>query len=67
VDHLSGTAAQMNGGVTTATEMWPGLVAAIILSLLTAISYAELSNIYPKADSGSSYYFAEAAFLEKEK
>ncbi len=60
-------AAQMNGGVTTATEMWPGLVAAIILSLLTAISYAELSNIYPKADSGSSYYFAEAAFLEKEK
>lgn len=60
-------AAQTTGGVTTATEMWPGLVAAIILSLLTAISYAELSNIYPKAGSGSSYYFAEAAFLEKEK
>ena len=47
-------AAQMNGGVTTATEMWPGLVAAIILSLLTAISYAELSNIYPKAGNSPS-------------
>jgi amino acid transporter len=60
-------AAQTNGGVTTATEMWTGLVAALILALLTAISYAELSNIYPKAGSDSSYYFAEAAFLEKEK
>ena len=60
-------AAQTNGGVTTASEMWTGLVAALILALLTAISYAELSNIYPKAGSGSSYYFAEAAFLEKEK
>ena len=60
-------AAQMNGSVTTASEMWTGLVAALILALLTAISYAELSNIYPKAGSGSSYYFAEAAFLEKEK
>jgi basic amino acid/polyamine antiporter, APA family len=60
-------AAQTNGGVTTATEMWTGLVAALILALLTAGSYAELSNIYPKAGSGSSYYFAEAAFLEKEK
>jgi APA family basic amino acid/polyamine antiporter len=60
-------AAQTNGGVTTASEMWTGLVAALILAILTAISYAELSNIYPKAGSGSSYYFAEAAFLEKEK
>jgi len=34
---------------------------------LTAISYAELSDIYPKAGSGSSYYFAEAALLEKRR
>jgi amino acid transporter len=40
---------------------------ALILAFLTAISYAELSDIYPKAGSGSSYYFAEAALLEKEK
>lgn len=60
-------AAQTNGSATTATEMWTGLVFALVLAILTAISYAELSNIYPKAGSGSSYYFAEAAFLEKEK
>jgi APA family basic amino acid/polyamine antiporter len=60
-------AAQMNGAVTTAAEMWTGLVAALVLAFLTALSYAELSDIYPKAGSGSSYYFAEAAFLDKEK
>jgi len=60
-------AAQTAGGVTTAGEMWTGLLAALVLAFLTAISYAELANIYPKAGSGSSYYFAEAAFLEKEK
>ena len=60
-------AAQMNGAVSTAGEMWTGLVAALVLAFLTAISYGELSDIYPKAGSGSSYYFAEAALLEKEK
>lgn len=60
-------AAQTNGSVTTAGEMWTGLFAALILALLTAISYSELQKIYPKAGSGSSYYFAEASFLEKEK
>jgi len=59
-------AAQVNGAVSTAGEMWTGLVAALVLAFLTAISYAELSDIYPKAGSGSSYYFAEAALLEKE-
>ena len=60
-------AAQTNGGVTTAGEMWTGLLAALILAFLTAISYAELANIYPRAGSGSTYYYAEASFLEKEK
>jgi len=60
-------AAQMNGAASTAGEMWTGLVAALVLAFLTAISYAELSDIYPKAGSGSSYYFAEAALLEKGK
>ena len=60
-------AAQMNGAVSTAGEMWTGLVAALVLAFLTAVSYGELSDIYPKAGSGSSYYFAEAALLEKEK
>ncbi len=60
-------AAQSNGAASTASEMWTGLVAALILAFLTAISYAELANVYPRAGSGSSYYFAQAAFLEKEK
>ncbi len=60
-------AAQTSGNISTAGEMWTGLFFALILAFLTAISYAELANIYPKAGSGSSYYFAEAAFLEKEK
>ena len=58
-------AAQMNGSVSTAGEMWTGLVAALVLAFFTAVSYGELADIYPRAGNGSSYYFAEAAFLEK--
>jgi APA family basic amino acid/polyamine antiporter len=58
---------QQNGGGTTAFDMVPGLLFVLILAFLTAFSYAELSNIYPEAGAGSSYYFAEAAFLQKEE
>ena len=58
---------QANGGATTAFDMVPGLLFVLILAFLTAFSYAELSNIYPDAGAGSSYYFAEAAFLQKEE
>ncbi len=54
------------GGTTTAADMWPGLLFSLILAMLTAYSYAELARVYPDAGTGSSYYFAEAAFLEKE-
>ena len=47
--------------------MVPGLLFVLVLAFLTAFSYAELSNIYPEAGAGSSYYFAEAAFLEKQE
>ena len=43
--------------------MWLGIVAALLLCFATAISYAELSKLYPGA--GSSYFFAEQAFLSK--
>ncbi len=56
-----------NGSKSTASEMWTGLVFSLILALLTAYSYAQLAKIYPDAGAGSSYYFAEAAFLDKEK
>ncbi len=58
---------QQNAGSTTAFDMVPGLLFVLVLAFLTAFSYAELSNIYPDAGAGSSYYFAEAAFLQKEE
>ncbi|HEX3426414.1 MAG TPA: APC family permease [Acidimicrobiales bacterium] len=57
--------ASQKGG-TTATDMWTGLLCALILALLTAYSYSELARIYPDAGTGSSYYFAEAALLDHE-
>jgi len=41
--------------------MWSGIFFAILLAYATAISYAELSKLFPGA--GSSYLFAEQAFL----
>ncbi len=54
-------------GASTALDMWTGIVFALILAFLTAISYAELARIYPEAGAGSCYYFAEKAFLDKEE
>src|SRR5438105_3977321 len=54
------------GGTTsTALDMWPGIVFALILAFMTALSYSELARIYPEAGSGSCYYFAEKAFVDK--
>ena len=41
--------------------MWAGIVFAIALAYATAVSYAELAKLFPGA--GSSYLFAEQAFL----
>ncbi|MFC0080757.1 APC family permease [Aciditerrimonas ferrireducens] len=60
-------AAQTNHGVPTGHDMWTGLFFAFVLAMLTAWSYSQLARIYPEAGTGSSYYFAEAAFLDKEK
>ncbi len=46
-------------------SMWLGIIAALCLCLATAVAYAELSKLYPGA--GSSYFFAEQAFLSKNK
>jgi amino acid transporter len=55
------------GGDTTAYDMWPGIVFALILAFFTALSYSELARIYPEAGTGSCYYFAEKAFVDKEE
>jgi len=60
-------AAQMNGSISTAGEMWTGLVAALVLAFLTAVSYGELSDIYPRAGSGSSYISLKPLFWKKKR
>ncbi len=42
-------------------EMWAGIFFAVVLAYATAVSYAQLAKLYPGA--GSSYLFAEKAFL----
>jgi amino acid transporter len=53
------------GAPMAGSAMWFGILLALALCLATAISYAELSKLYPGA--GSSYFFAEQAFLRKTK
>ncbi len=53
------------GAPMAGSAMWAGIMMALLLCLATAISYAELSKLYPGA--GSSYFFAEQAFLSKTK
>ena len=51
------------GAPMAGAAMWFGFFVALLLCLATAISYAELSKLYPGA--GSSYFYAEQAFLSK--
>src|SRR5215813_7935448 len=53
------------GAPMAAQGMWFGIFAALLLCFAIAIAYAELSKLYPGA--GSSYFFAEQAFLSKTK
>ena len=53
------------GAPMAGAAMWFGFFLALLLCLATAISYAELSKLYP--GTGSSYFYAEQAFLSKKK
>jgi amino acid transporter len=53
------------GAKNTSPAMWMGIVAALLLCLATAVCYSELAKLYP--GTGSSYYFAEQAFLSRDK
>jgi len=55
----------VQGQPSTAPAMWIGIFAALVLCLATAVSYAEISKLYP--GTGSSYYYAEQAMLSKDK
>jgi amino acid transporter len=60
-------AATAPDGSSVASDIWAGIVFALILAFLTAVSYSELARLYPEAGFGSCYYFAERAFLDKEE
>jgi amino acid transporter len=49
----------------TAPSMWMGVLGALVLCLSTALCYAEMAKLYP--GTGSSYYFAEQAFLNRDR
>jgi APA family basic amino acid/polyamine antiporter len=49
----------------SAPAMWMGVLGALVLCLLTAVCYAEMAKLYP--GTGSSYYFAEQAFLNRDQ
>src|SRR6201993_2300939 len=51
------------GAPLAGCAMWFGILAALLLCFATAISYAELSKLFPGA--GSSYLYAEQAFLSR--
>ena len=51
----------------SAPNMWFSVFVATAIAMLTAIAYAALSRRYPEAGAGSSYYFAEAAVLQREE
>jgi amino acid transporter len=53
------------GAPMAGCDMWWGILFALLLCLATAYSYAELSKLYP--GPGSSYLYAEQAFLSKTK
>jgi amino acid transporter len=55
----------VSGQPSTAPSMWIGIFAALLLCLATAVSYAEISKLWP--GTGSSYYYAEQAMLSKDK
>ena len=49
----------------TGPSMWMGVIGALVLCLSTAVCYAEMAKLYP--GTGSSYYFAEQAFLNRDR
>lgn len=54
-------------GTNAGQDIWTGVLLALGLALLTAMSFAELVRRYPEAGLGGSYYFAEKAFLDREE
>jgi amino acid transporter len=59
-------AAGMNGAGMQ-QDIWSGVLFALVIAFLTALSFAELARKYPEAGAGGSYYFADKAFLDRDE
>ena len=59
-------AATAPNGASVASDIWSGIIVALGVCLLTALSYAQLAKIYPEAGFASCVYFAEKAFLDRQ-
>ena len=57
-------AATAPNGDSVATDIWMGIVVALVVAFLTALSYSQLAKIYPEAGFASCAYFAEKAWLD---
>ncbi len=57
-------AATAPSGASVASDIWMGIVLALVVCFLTALSYAQLAKIYPEAGFASCAYFAEKAWLD---
>lgn len=58
-------AATNPAGASVASDIWGGIVVALGICFLTALSYSQLAKIYPEAGFASCVYFAEKAFLDR--
>src|SRR5713101_920894 len=61
------TTYQLQAAPGSAMNMWFAVFVATAIALFTATAYATLAKRYPEAGAGSSYYFAEAAVLQREE
>eukprot|EP01006_Ploeotia_vitrea_P035493 TRINITY_DN65892_c6_g4_i3.p1 TRINITY_DN65892_c6_g4~~TRINITY_DN65892_c6_g4_i3.p1 ORF type:complete len:454 (+),score=65.54 TRINITY_DN65892_c6_g4_i3:35-1396(+) len=54
-------------GNSTAKDMWPGVVFALIVAFSTALPYSVLARFYPEAGNAGAYYFTDVAFRKCHK
>src|SRR5205807_2773915 len=61
------TTYQLQSAPGSAMNMWFAVFVATAIALFTATAYATLAKRYPEAGAGSTYYFAEAAVLQRQE
>lgn len=49
------------------TEIWPGVLLALLSAMLTALSFGELARRYPEAGFRSAYHFADRFFATRKE